>query len=124
MMPACMRGVINLRGAVVPVIDLAGALRPRQRPVTKRSCIVIVELEQDGEWQTIGVVVDAVNAVLEIASADIEPAPEFRRAHPRDFIQGMGKVKGKFVILLNVSQALSLGELGELAAAASEPAAS
>jgi purine-binding chemotaxis protein CheW len=72
----------------------------------------------------IGVVVDAVNEVLEIAPADIEPPPAFGARIRGDFIQGMGKVKGKFVILLNVSQALSLGELGELAAAASEPAAS
>jgi purine-binding chemotaxis protein CheW len=124
MMPACVRGVINLRGAVVPVMDLLARFGRPSSPVTKRSCIVIVEVMVDGEAQVIGVVVDAVNEVLEIAPADIEPPPAFGARIRGDFIQGMGKVKGKFVILLNVSQALSLGELGELAAAASEPAAS
>jgi purine-binding chemotaxis protein CheW len=117
MMPECIRGVINLRGAVVPVVDLAARFGRDSAQITKRSCIVIVELEQDGEWQTIGVLVDAVNAVIEIASQDIEPAPSFGSRIRADFIAGMGKVAGKFVILLNIDAVLSNIELGALAGA-------
>jgi len=112
MMPASVRGVINLRGAVVPVMDLLARFGRKPSEVTKRTCIVIVEVEADvdgeRERQVIGVVVDAVNEVLDIAEADIESAPAFGARIRTDFIQGMGKVRGKFVILLNVNHVLSL----------------
>lgn len=114
MMPACVRGVINLRGSVVPVMDLLPRFGRRPSVVTKRTCIVIVELATGGERQTLGVVVDAVNEVLDIDAADIEPAPAFGARIRTDFIQGMGKVKGRFVILLNVGQVLSLDEISSL----------
>jgi purine-binding chemotaxis protein CheW len=115
MMPACVRGVINLRGAVVPVMDpLARFGRPSSE-VSKRTCIVIVETEVENEGraerQVIGVVVDAVSEVLEIAAAEIEPAPAFGSRIRSDFIQGVGKVKGKFVILLDVNHVLSLDDI-------------
>jgi purine-binding chemotaxis protein CheW len=118
MMPPCVRGVINLRGAVVPVMDLLARFGSGPSTVTKRTCIVIVELEADGERQVVGVVVDAVNEVLDIAAADIEPPPAFGAHIRTDFIQGMGKVKGKFVILLDVDHVLSLDEEQALAAVA------
>jgi purine-binding chemotaxis protein CheW len=114
MMPAFVRGVINLRGAVVPVMDLQARFGRKPSEVTKRTCIVIVEMAHEGERQVIGVVVDAVNEVLEIAPADIEPAPAFGARIRTDFIQGMGKVRGKFVILLDVNQVLSLHDLHAL----------
>ena len=122
MMPACVRGVINLRGAVVPVMDLQARFGRKPSEVTKRTCIVIVEIEGQGhgedgrerERQVIGVVVDAVNEVLEISPADIEPAPAFGARIRTDFIQGMGKVRGKFVILLDVDHVLSLDDLRAL----------
>ncbi|WP_296942792.1 chemotaxis protein CheW [uncultured Massilia sp.] len=118
MMPPSIRGVINLRGAVVPVMDLAARFgRPPAVP-GKRTCIVIVELEADGERQVTGVVVDAVSAVLDIPAAEIEPAPSFGTRIRGDFISGMGKLNGKFVILLDVRQVLALDGLPELAAAA------
>jgi purine-binding chemotaxis protein CheW len=116
MMPPCVRGVINLRGAVVPVMDLAARFGKPVAAVTKRTCIVIIEMDADGEKQVIGVVVDAVNAVLEIAAAEIEPAPKFGAKIRSDFIEGMGKVNGKFVILLNVGTVLSVAEIGAMAA--------
>ncbi len=119
-MPAFVRGVINLRGAVVPVMDLQARFGRPSSQVTKRTCIVIVEIEGGDERQVIGVVVDAVNEVLDIASADIEPPPAFGARIRSDFIHGMGKVKGKFVILLDVDQVLSLDELGALGAAVAE----
>jgi purine-binding chemotaxis protein CheW len=115
MMPACIRGVINLRGAVVPVMDLAARFGKSASAVTKRTCIVIVEVEAGEQRQDMGVVVDAVNAVLEIPAAEIEPAPAFGARIRTDFIEGMGKVGGKFVILLNVNQVLSVEEIGALA---------
>jgi purine-binding chemotaxis protein CheW len=115
MMPECIRGVINLRGAVVPVMDLSARFGKPASAVTKRTCIVIVEVEADGERQDMGVVVDAVNAVLEIPSSEIEPPPAFGARIRTDFIEGMGKVNGKFVILLNVNRVLSIEEIGALA---------
>jgi purine-binding chemotaxis protein CheW len=111
MMPACVRGVINLRGAVVPVMDLLARFGKPPSASTKRSCIVIVEAAHAGERQVIGLAVDAVNEVLDIAPADIEPPPAFGARIRSDFIHGMGKVKGKFVILLDLDHALTMDEL-------------
>jgi purine-binding chemotaxis protein CheW len=104
MMSDCIRGVINLRGQVVTVMDLSVRFNRPSTPVTKRTCIVIVEIEDEGERQVIGVVVDAVNAVLEIADSDIEPPPAFGAHIRNDFIAGMGKINGRFVILLAIGQ--------------------
>jgi purine-binding chemotaxis protein CheW len=109
-MPACVRGVINLRGAVVPVIDLLARFGRPSSALTKRSCIVIVEVDVADEHQVIGVVVDAVNEVLEIAPADIEPAPAFGARIRSEFIRGMGKVRERFVILLDANQVLAIDE--------------
>jgi purine-binding chemotaxis protein CheW len=122
MMPPCVRGVINLRGAVVPVIDLQARLGRRPSEVNKRTCIVIVEVAGEAQRQVVGVVVDAVNEVLDIPPTDIEPAPSFGARIRSDFIAGMGKVRGKFVILLDVNRVLTLEDLDRLAAGAT-PAA-
>ena len=111
MMPEFIRGVINLRGAVVPVVDLGARFGDKQSEITKRTCIVIVEVVCDDNRQDIGVVVDAVSEVLEIPSEEIEPAPAFGAKIRADFIEGMGKVNGKFVIILNVNKVLSVDEL-------------
>jgi purine-binding chemotaxis protein CheW len=115
MMPECVRGVINLRGAVVPVMDLLARFGRPASEVTKRTCVVIVEVHNDGESQVMGLVVDAVNEVLDIAASDIEPAPSFGARIRAEFIQGVGKVRGKFVLLLDVDRALSLDEIAALA---------
>ena len=117
MMPACIRGVINLRGAVVPVVDLAVRFGRPEAAVTKRTCNIIIETETNGEQLVIGMVVDAVNAVLDIPASEIEPAPSFGARVRPDFLQGMGKVNGKFVLLLNALQVLSEDEIGALAQA-------
>lgn len=118
MMPAFIRGVINLRGAVVPVVDLSTRFGRQRTEITRRTCIVIIEVESDGEKHDVGVVVDAVSEVLEIGAEDIEPAPSFGTRIRADFIQGMGKVSGKFVIILSVNRVLSLDDLAALDAAA------
>jgi purine-binding chemotaxis protein CheW len=121
MMPEYLRGVINLRGLVVPVIDLAVRFGKPASPVTKRTCIVIVEIELDGERYDIGAVVDAVNAVVEIRASDIEPPPSFGARIRTDFIAGMGKVDGRFVILLDSGHVLAPTELESLAGALESP---
>lgn len=108
MMPPSIRGVINLRGAVVPVMDLQARFGRQPAPVTKRTCIVIVELARDEGTQVIGVVVDAVNEVLEIAAADIEPPPSFGTRISADFIGGIGKVAGRFVVVLDIGRVLAI----------------
>ena len=117
MMPAFIRGVINLRGAVVPVIDLSCRFGGQTTQVGRRTCIVIVELLQDDQQYDIGVMVDAVSEVLEIGRADIEPPPAFGARIRTDFIAGMGKVNGKFVIILNIARVLSVEEIALLAQA-------
>lgn len=118
MMPSSIRGVINLRGAVVPVVDLTSRFGGKRSELTRRSCIVILELSVEDETQVIGIVVDAVNEVLEIAAADIEPPPAFGTRIRTDFIQGMGKVKEKFVIILDAQRILSIDEMALLSSVA------
>jgi purine-binding chemotaxis protein CheW len=115
MMPAFIRGVINLRGAVVPVVDLSARFGRKTAEATRRSCIVIIEVEVESGVQDIGLMVDAVSAVLEIAGSDIEPAPSFGARIRADFISGMAKIDAKFVILLNVGKVLSVDEMTLLA---------
>src|SRR5471032_3156531 len=76
-MPACISGVINLRGTAVPVLDLARRLERAPSVVSKRTCIIVVEVESDDGPFVIGILVDAVNAVLDIPATEIEPAPSF-----------------------------------------------
>lgn len=113
-MPNFIRGVINLRGAVVPVVDLAARFGKRETTVTRRTCIVIIEVDNAGETQVIGVLVDAVNEVLDIPATEIEPPPAFGAKIRSDFIRGMGKVEGKFVIILNADRVLSVDEMNHL----------
>ena len=115
MMPVFIRGVINVRGGVVPVIDLLARFGGKKSEIGRRTCIVILELALDGGRHDIGVVVDAVSEVLEIPASEIEPPPTFGAKIRTDFIDGMGKVAGKFVIILNTQQVLSIDEMAVLA---------
>jgi purine-binding chemotaxis protein CheW len=114
MMPGYMRGVINLRGRVVPVIDLAVRFGRPRADATRRTCIVILEVQEHGEQHDVGVVVDAVSAVVEIADADVEPTPSFGAKVRSEFITGMGKIGERFVILLDIGKVLSVEELAML----------
>lgn len=115
MMPSFVRGVINLRGSVVPVVDLSARFGRGVGEVHRRTCIVIVEMVHEGSLQELGVVVDAVSEVLDIPSEEIEPAPTFGANIRTDFIGGMGKVRGRFVIILNVDRVLAVEEMAMLA---------
>jgi len=122
-MPDFIRGVINLRGAVVPVIDLSARFGKASTAIGRRNCIIIIEVMMGEETQNIGVMVDAVNAVLEIPADEIEPAPTFGANIRADFIAGMGKINGKFVIILNIQHVLSMDDMAALATAGSAPSA-
>lgn len=110
MMPRFMLGVINLRGHVVPVIDLARRFGGEATPIHKRSGVVILETA----GQALGVVVDAVNAVMEFGDGQIEPTPSFGTGVRRRFIQGMARTDDGFTILLDVSQVFSADELAAM----------
>jgi len=120
MMPGFVRGVINLRGAVVPVVDLQARFGSSPAGVSRRTCIVIIEIEADGEAQDVGIMVDAVNEVLEIPDGEVEEAPSFGTRIRTDFIRGMGKVDGRFVIILELSRVLALEDLAAVTAAAKQ----
>ncbi len=109
--PPFIRGVINLRGSVVPVVDLASKFRLPESPVTKRTCIVIVETEAGGEKIVLGVLVDAVNQVVDLRPEEIETPPSFGTPVRVDYLQGLGKLGGRFVLLLDTDRVLSSGEL-------------
>jgi purine-binding chemotaxis protein CheW len=117
MMPPFVRGIVNLRGAVVPVIDLSVRFGRAGNPTTKKTCIVIVETCTPEGSQVFGVLVDAVNEVLEIAGTDIEAPPNFGTTVRTDFIKGMGKVRDRFVIILDVDAALSVEDMAALTSA-------
>jgi purine-binding chemotaxis protein CheW len=119
MMPSFIRGVINLRGKVVPVIDLAVRFAKGETSVSRRTSIIIIEMTQTDladqfETQSLGIMVDAVNEVIDIAVADIEPPPTFGAQLRPDFISGMAKHSGRFIILLNLESVLSIQELSSI----------
>jgi len=115
MMPVFIRGVINLRGSVVPVVDLSARFGARRTEVGRRTCIVIIEVSDGTIEQDVGLVVDSVSEVLDISEADIEPPPSFGARIRADFIAGMAKMQGTFVILLDIDKVLDANEIADLA---------
>ena len=114
--PTWIRGVMNLRGTVVPVVDLAVKFGLAETEVTARTCIVIVETDLDGEPTLMGVMVDAVVRVLDLAPEDVEEPPAFGTRVRVDFLLGVGKVDAELVLVLDVDRVLSLDELLAVAA--------
>ncbi len=114
MMPAFIRGVINLRGAVVPVIDLNARFGRTRTETSRRTCIVILEVQAEDHTHVLGIIVDAVSAVRQIDAAQIEPTPSFGTRIRADFISGMAKVNNGFVILLELGKVLSVDEIAAL----------
>jgi len=106
-----IRGVINLRGNVVPVIDLAVKFGLPESKVSKFTCIVIVEVVYDGESLTLGVMTDSVNQVVDFAENDIESPPPFGTRVRIDFLLGMGTMGKKFCLILDIDKVLSADEL-------------
>ena len=121
-MPKAIRGVINLRGSVVPVVDLAVLFGFAERPTTKWSCVVVVERTQrhgvGGDF--VGIIVDSVSQVIELGAEDIEPAPAFGTHVKHHFLRGMGKTGKAFVLLLDLERLLSEVEVEEVTSAPAE----
>lgn len=109
--PDFVRGVINLRGKVIPVIELRRKFGMDPNEDTERTCIIVVQVAGADTDVTMGLIVDEVAEVLEITEDRIEPPPSFGSAVDTEFILAMGKVEEKVVMLLDVDKVLSGGEL-------------
>jgi purine-binding chemotaxis protein CheW len=123
LMPDFISGVINLRGNVVPVVNLARRFEHQPKAIGKRTSIVIIDIKDndgDGDSVEVGIVVDVVNEVIELADSDIAAAPSFGAKIRSDFIQGMGKIDDKLMILLDVNHVLSINELSSVTSIADE----
>jgi chemotaxis signal transduction protein len=114
--PGFVCGVINLRGRVVPVVDLALRFGVSPSPITSRSCIVIVEAELDGEPVIMGLVADAVSQVVEFLPGEIEAPPSFGTRADIAYLRGLGRAGRQFVLLLDLDRVLSVDEAGQVAA--------
>jgi purine-binding chemotaxis protein CheW len=108
--PANVKGVINLRGKVIPVIDLRVKFGMPEKEYGQRTCIIVVQLDGDVAQQ-MGLVVDEVSEVLTLADSDIEDTPDFGPGIQTPYLLGMAKVKGKVKILLHIDRVLSTNEL-------------
>ncbi len=115
--PLFIRGVINLRGEVVPVIDLSCRFYGKTAVEGKMTSIVIMEIESEGEFIHVGAVIDAIHAVEEIPEDNIEHTPEFGSKIRHDYIFGVGKTDGRFIIILNLPRVLDVAELSDFASA-------
>jgi purine-binding chemotaxis protein CheW len=114
LMPSFLRGVINLRGEVVPVIDLAIRLGRKAIETQRRTCIIVVELTSNDQHHVLGLLADSVSEVIEMDEENIEDAPSFGANIRAEFIQGIAKQGDEFVVLLDANNALSVRELAHL----------
>ncbi len=109
--PEFMRGVINLRGSVVPVVDMRLKFEMSRTEQTVNTCIIIVEINLDGERLILGALADSVQEVIELEPGQIEPAPRIGTRLSTEFIKGMGKRDDQFIIILDIDRIFSTGEL-------------
>ena len=108
--PRSVRGVINLRGQVVPVVDLAAKFGLGETEPTRFTCILIVEAKVEGNSTVVGIMADSVQEVIELGRDDVEPPPAFGTHVKIDFLQGMGKLGKRFVLLLDIDRVISADE--------------
>ena len=116
--PKFVKGVINLRGKVIPVIDLRLRFGMESMDYTERTCIIVVEIDGTTSTVQIGIVVDAVSEVLNINGKDIEDTPTFGTKLNTDYILGMAKMEGGVKILLDINRVLNGNEISTLEKAA------
>jgi purine-binding chemotaxis protein CheW len=109
--PDFMRGVINLRGSVVPVVDMRLKFGMTQTEKTVNTCIIIVEVTLDGDTTVLGALADSVQEVMDLEPDQIEPAPKIGARLKTEFIKGMGKHDNKFIMILDIDKAFSSDEL-------------
>ena len=113
--PDYMKGVINLRGNVLPVIDSRVKFALPETEYTNKTCIIVLDLDLDGNPVNIGAIVDEVLSVIEIEEGDIEPPPNLGNQYESEFIYGMAKVQNDFIMMLDMQKVISAGELEQLA---------
>jgi purine-binding chemotaxis protein CheW len=113
--PECVRGVLNLRGRIIPIVDLRLKFGMDSVADTERTCIIVVQVLQEGHSITMGILVDAVSEVVNVLESQIEPPPAFGTSVDTAFILGMGKIGQKVVLLLDVSAVLTGGETDAIA---------
>jgi len=117
--PSYVRGVINLRGRVIPVVDLRGKFRMEQVADTEKTCIIVVQVQNRDTTVTMGIIVDEVSEVINFQAEQIEPSPSFGGAmEDAEYITGMGKLGKKVVILLDVDRILTGEEIAAVNQAA------
>jgi len=114
--PAFIRGVINLRGSVVPVVDLAVKFGRQSSAVTRRSCIVVVEVKQDDAVTVMGIFADRVTQVADLTADEIEAAPTFGTGVRTDWLVGLGRVGKRYLLLLDTDRLLSDIHVADVAA--------
>ena len=115
--PEFMRGVINLRGSVVPVVDMRLKFGMSRTEQTLSTCIIIVEINIEGDRLILGALADSVQEVIELGPGQIEPAPRIGTRLDTDFIKGMGKRDDEFIIILDIDRIFSMDELASVAVA-------
>ena len=120
--PDYMRGVINLRGHVVPVLDLKLRFGMSRTEQTVNTCVIIVEVNIEGEKTIIGALADSVQEVIEMDASVIQPAPKIGTKLNTDFIRGMGKRDEQFVIILDIDKVFSTDDMDAVKASTDEPA--
>ncbi len=121
--PPYMLGVVNVRGSVVPVIDLRLKLGMRVSEQSEGACIVVLELPLPQGLVVLGALVDSVQEVIELDASQVEPPPRLGTAIRADFILGVGKLDGRFVMILDIRKVLDEDELGAIADGGSVPEA-
>ena len=122
-MPSFLNGVINLRGNVVPVVDLRMKLGMSAIQVTDKTCIVIVEIDANDELTQMGILIDTVSSVIDIEPDHISPPPKIGMNIENEFLEGMGSVEGRFIIILNIDKVLSSDEIFEVGNVGESPVA-
>ncbi|MBT4088600.1 MAG: chemotaxis protein CheW [Deltaproteobacteria bacterium] len=120
--PDMMQGVINLRGSVVPVVDLRIKFGMGEIEKTVNTVIIIIEIDLDGDSTMIGVLVDSVKEVMDLDSEHIEPPPSIGSRLNTEFIDGMGKQENQFIIILNIEKIFSSDELNLVQSASQQSA--
>jgi len=113
--PSYVKGVLNLRGKVIPVVDLRLKFGMPELEYSQRTCIIVVQIEQDGARLLTGIIVDGVAEVLTLQAGDIEDTPDFGRGVATPYLLGMAKIKGKVKILLDINMVMTAQEMSGLA---------
>lgn len=113
--PYFMKGVINLRGKVLPIIDARLKFGMEEKAYTSNTCIIVMDLELHGETVDIGAIVDDVLSVVEIDKSQVEPPPGIGSKYKSEFIYGMAKVNEEFIMLIDMQKVISIDEMSQIA---------